>query len=256
MASDWNRLLDRLLASPRLTASEYRLVLAIARNTLGWNRRCNRIGRKLLRDATGLDGRTFGRALAGLRAAGLVEVRDGRPGRGNAAEYELLLDEEKAALTRPFTPPEKRPLSGQEKAALERPRRGLGKERATGSAEAAAPLVGRVMNAYLAAGGSLELDEWRGALAKQSTLLRRKAVDERVILAAAGQLGREREFPGYLTKRAASLAADGGPCSWEGLRRAELTADQLADCVCRRCGEWRADLIPAEDEERAAVPRT
>ena len=47
-------------------------------------------------------------------------------------------------------------------------------------------------------------------------------------VAAAAQLGREHGFPGYLTQRADALEASGGPCSWDGLDRSRLTADQLA----------------------------
>ena len=73
MASDWNRLLERILAaSPPLTANEYRLALAIARSTLGFRRRSNDVGEKLLRDLARLDGRSFQRARTGLTEAGLL----------------------------------------------------------------------------------------------------------------------------------------------------------------------------------------
>jgi hypothetical protein len=65
---------------------------------------------------------------------------------------------------------------------------------------------------------------------------------ERAILAAAGELGRAREFPGYLRQRAEALEAAGGPCSWDGLDRSRLTPAQLSECVCSRCAEWRAHL--------------
>jgi DNA-binding transcriptional ArsR family regulator len=79
-----------------------------------------------------------------------------------------------------------------------------------------APLA-LAFDAYLAAGGSLELGEWRGALARQATSLLRNGVDPVVVRAAAAALGRERAFPGYLKQRAESLQAAGGPCTWEGL---------------------------------------
>jgi Bacteriophage replication protein O len=101
MASDWNLLLERLLGAP-LTANEYRLALAIARSTLGYRRRSERLGRRLLQEHSGItDARGFDRARRGLVEAGLLRYTPGRVGRGNRSTYELVLDPEKAALRRP-----------------------------------------------------------------------------------------------------------------------------------------------------------
>jgi hypothetical protein len=243
VASDWNALLERLLSVP-LTANEYRLALAIARSTLGYRRRSERLGRRLLQEHSGIsDGRGFDRARDGLVEAGLLRYTAGSVGRGNRSTYELLLDPEKGRSHAAKKPPEKRPLHNRKKAALARPRIGKRKEEATGPASpATANIQTKTADAYLAAGGSLELDEWRGALARQATALAKRGVAERTIVAAAGKLGRAREFPGYLRQRAEALEAAGGPCSWDGLDRSRLTAEQLAACSCSRCSEWRAFL--------------
>ena len=65
--SNWNRLLERLLAED-LTVAEQRLALTIARCTLGWQKNEYRIGRARLRELSGLDGRNFERARDGLVA--------------------------------------------------------------------------------------------------------------------------------------------------------------------------------------------
>jgi hypothetical protein len=80
MASDWNRLLERLLAE-KLTVAEHRLALALARQLLGWKRTEAPLGQALLRNVAGLDGRSFERALAGLIEKRLVNVTGGGPGR-------------------------------------------------------------------------------------------------------------------------------------------------------------------------------
>jgi hypothetical protein len=61
VASDWNLLLERLLAVP-LTANEHRLALALARYTLGYRRRASEVGEQLLRERSGI---TDGRASSG-----------------------------------------------------------------------------------------------------------------------------------------------------------------------------------------------
>jgi hypothetical protein len=112
----------------------------------------------------------------------------------------------------------------------------------------ATELVRLAIAAYQEAGGSLELAEWRGALARQANSLRKAGVAVRAVLAAAAQLGQERAFPGYLSQRAKALVAAGGPCSWDGLDRSRLKAEQLAACPCRRCAEWQAFML---EESRA-----
>jgi hypothetical protein len=100
--SDWNLYLERVL-SLRLNVSEFRLALAVARCTLGWNTRKNAVGQQHLRQLSGLHGRSFERARDNLVAAGLFAVERGRGGRGNRDTYRLLLgDEETPARERDF----------------------------------------------------------------------------------------------------------------------------------------------------------
>jgi hypothetical protein len=106
--SDWNDYLDRKL-SLDLNLEESRLADAIARNTLGWHRRENEIGQKLLREEARLHGRSFDRAREGLIAAGLVRYAPGSKGRGRRDRYLLLLDEKIPAPQRAFSPGEENP---------------------------------------------------------------------------------------------------------------------------------------------------
>jgi hypothetical protein len=250
MASDWN-MFHELVGRSRLNATEARLASAIARCLLGWNKREAPIGRARLLEFAPMDKRSFDRAVAGLVAKGVIAVGAGSRGRGHRTTYAILLDSEKAATQRPLPPLEKaaperpnRPVvkgrsGGTEKAAPQRPRRGLSKGRDTDT------LQTRTFDAYLASGGSLEIDQWRGALAQQATSLAKKGVDEGVILAAARELGRSRDFPGFLTQTAERLAANGGPCRWDGLDREALTAGQLGECHCRLCGQWLESKVGA-----------
>lgn len=109
--------------------------------------------------------------------------------------------------------------------------------------KAAAGIVRSTVEAYCSAGGSLELDEWRAALARHASTLAKSGLSDRLILAAARQLGRERSFPGYLTQRAKQLEQAGGPCSWGDSDRSRLTAAQLTECECNRCSEWLAFVL-------------
>jgi len=256
VASDWNRLLERLLAEEGLTVAELRLALALARLLLGWKRSSAPLGRALLRQTAGLDGRTFERTLASLVRRGLVQVEPGRIGKGNRAVYTLNLLPEKAALQRPIEQVEKavpqRPKepvakgrsNDTQKAALQRPRKGRGKGRTSPPATPTGEktLQTLAIDAYVSHGGSLELDHYCGALVRQVKTLHDRGVPEHVILAAAAQLGRERGFPGYLAQTADELQAHGGPCQWDGLDRSRLTATQLADCDCHACNAWHEQL--------------
>jgi hypothetical protein len=99
--SDWNLFLERTLAID-LTLEELRLANAVARCTLGWSVRENRVGQQFLRDLTGMHGRSFERARAGLVAKGLIDVRSGSGGRGNRDLYRLLIEPETPADEREF----------------------------------------------------------------------------------------------------------------------------------------------------------
>jgi hypothetical protein len=129
--SDYTEYLERLLAED-LGAEEWRLAAALVRCLLGHRKRSEYLGRELLRDTSGLHGRSLERARAGLVERGLLRYEPATPGRGHRSRYELLI--EKAAPERHFTAPEKaapeRHLTEQapaaqnaaQNAALERPR--------------------------------------------------------------------------------------------------------------------------------------
>jgi hypothetical protein len=243
MASDWNRLLERLLEAP-LTVNEYRLAIAIARQTLGYRRREGDIGRKHLQKLSGVtDGRGFARALEGLVEAGIVSYTSGGRGRGRRSHYELLLGQEKSRSRAAFSDGEKMPLSRTKKAAPARPLRGNRREKQP--SKRSNKITTKAAEAYLEAGGSLDLDEWRGALVRQASTLAKRGVSERTILAAAHKLGRERGFPGYLAQRAEAIEESGGPCSWEGLDHSRLTIEQLGECACKRCSDWLTHRLEA-----------
>jgi hypothetical protein len=259
VASNWNLLMERLAGS-RLTANELRLALAIARYTIGYPELDGRVGNARLRaQVGGMDNRSFQRARDGLIAAGIIAVDPGSRGRGHSSRYTVLLGSEKVAVERPIAEPaqkvaQARPLhqqlkgrsGGTKKVAPQRPHRVKDKE-----PPAVAPkstLLQRVFDAYLEAGGSLEGDKSRGALAQHAASLAKAGMDEGVIVAASGALGRERGFPGYLTQRAKELAEKGGPCRWEGMDRSQLTDPQLAECNCRLCQKW------LESRTAAAAP--
>jgi replicative DNA helicase len=264
MASDWNLWMERLL-SQKLTVAEHRLALAFGRLLLGWKTRTRALGRFALAETAGLDRRTFQRALNGLVDKGLVVVLEpGRRGRGNRATYGLVLETEKGAGERPFAVEKKgaqersfqgkrrrekgvvqRPFRAQENGALQRPRKG--KPKTLKTLPAAKPpgktIQTQAIEAYLAAGGGLELNGNRDVLVRHVKTLASRGVAERIILAAARELGRERAFPGYMLQRAAALQEAGGPCRWKGLSHAALTVDQLRECDCSKCSEWLAHRV-------------
>lgn len=94
MSSRWNAFLDRKheLGSS-LKLEHHKLVDAIARNTLGWNKASNEIGERLLMDMSGLHGRSFTRARDDLVTLGfLIYVTPAVRGRGHRGRYELVLD--------------------------------------------------------------------------------------------------------------------------------------------------------------------
>jgi hypothetical protein len=91
--SPWNAYLDMVLAA-NLKHEELRRAIALARYIIGWKRESNRIvsnhiGRDLLRDATGLHGKSFERARDALVARGLLAFKSSGPGRGKRTYYEL-----------------------------------------------------------------------------------------------------------------------------------------------------------------------
>ena len=99
--SDWNQFIDRGLAED-LGLEEMRLWLALGRNLLGYRRRADRLGEMLLREASGLHGRSFERARRGLVERGMLRFESGGGGRGRRSLYELLLDGETPAEERAY----------------------------------------------------------------------------------------------------------------------------------------------------------
>lgn len=255
--SGWNAVMDCLLAH-KLTVGEHRLALAIARLTIGWKKPSGAyLGRALIRDTAGLDGRAYQRARDGLVEKGILAVTGGGVGRGNRAYYMLVPLAEKADEERPIPQSEKadaqrpklvghkRPLSDTKKAALQRPRRvKTGKERTSGT-DVLNDLRRQAFEAYASTGGSLRLEKERGALARSVTSLANGGTPHDDILTAARDLGRTRDFPGLLKQRVAEINAVGGYCRWEGLDRQALTPYQLSQCACRRCREWLVALSPS-----------
>jgi hypothetical protein len=218
--SPWNAYLDRVLSCD-LNASEHQLVLVLMRLILGYQKSEQHLGRELIRERARMDGRTLERARAGLVAKGLLEYESGGRGQGRRSRYRLLLGD--------ATPLEENVVASRPK-------------RKTPAAAETKTLSADVIDAYLAAGGSLELAKWRDALIGQAHLLTRKGYGDAEILDAARQLAREGRFPGFLQEAATTLRETGGFCSWQGYAKDRLTPEQLAECGCRNCAEWAAAL--------------
>ena len=102
--SDYNLAHERLLAAD-LGVDEWRLAIALVRALLGFRKRGEYLGQRLLRELARLDGRSFTRARDGLVEKGLIRYAPPTSsGRGHRGYYELLLDEEEStAPTRDFT---------------------------------------------------------------------------------------------------------------------------------------------------------
>jgi hypothetical protein len=85
------RFLERKLAAdPPLTLEESRLADTLAVLILRWSD-SGRYGRQLLRNASGLHGRSLERALAGLVEKGLLVYRPSRSGGTQRSLYVLIL---------------------------------------------------------------------------------------------------------------------------------------------------------------------
>jgi len=131
--SDWNDYLDRLLARRDLGVEEYRLALALMRNLLGFRRREDRIGEALLREASGLHGRSFERARGSLVTKRLAVFESSGGGKGKRSLYRLVFDEETPAPEREFddkpeTPAAERGNEVDTPADTPAPRRGCSKQ--------------------------------------------------------------------------------------------------------------------------------
>jgi hypothetical protein len=257
MASNWNIMIERILAAD-LTLHETRLALAVARSTLGYRTASEAIGERLLQERSGLtDRRSFERARTGLVEKGLLTYTAGRRGRGNRAVYGLLLhqpsDDVKARPSArisetPSTEVKAR-VSTPKKRAVERAR--IGRKEKTSAGVDANDLRRKAFEAYIAAGGRLDLTRERNTLAKRVTELH-QAYDEKTILAACTQLGRDREFPGFLKRACEDIANNGGPCTNEGADRFRLTRLQLKACTCAICTTW-ADKLEARNVQSVSA---
>jgi len=255
MGSRWNRWHEALLRSD-LKHEELRLGVALGREILGWNETSRRVSDRRLRDLARLHGRSLDRAREGLVEKGLVRHTPGTVGRGGAGMYELGLDGEMPAPAR-ANPPSEMPArqrsnhadvnarsDGREMPAGERAR--IGSKGKTRRPDGRTPtLPARAIDAYLAAGGSLELSDWKGALVRQATSLVQKGAAEATVLAAVSVLGREREFPGHLTQRVRAYETNGLPCRWQEIGHTRLSPAQLAECGCPLCERWSAALAEA-----------
>jgi hypothetical protein len=240
MPSNWNIFLERILVSD-LTLNETRLALAVARSTLGFRTASEAIGERLLRERSQLtDHRSFTRARAGLVEKGLLRYTPGRPGRGNRSSYELLLQpKEKARSSAGISDSANSELKARV-STLKMPapqRARIGRKEKTSATTNPNDLRRKAFETYIAAGGRLDLTRERDTLAKRVTELQPHFA-EAVILAACTQLGRRREFPGYLKRACQEIAANGGPCINESADRLRLTLTQLKACACATCTTW------------------
>jgi phage replication O-like protein O len=261
MASNWNVLMEGM-SRAKLRQQETSVLTAIARRTLGFQKESDRIAITQLVTATGLDRRHVSRTLDQLEARNIIRRTGGAAGRMNTATIGINLNipdwiekspREETMKSRPAgrqTSPEMSPHGEREMSPHGADTRGKNKGRALpplppqapGSSTTAAAdqpsIEDLAVRAYVANGGSVELTDWHEALTRNARLLATRNVDTRTILEAASQLGREHSFPGYLIRRAKTIADQGGPCTWQGLDRMALTIPQLAECRCNRCREW------------------
>lgn len=252
MASDWNTLMETL-AKTGLGEHEQRVLAAVARKTLGYRQRADRLPVSQIVELTGLDSRHVSRALAQLAGRGLIARTGGSKGHGNAATISIIVAPEnppqeagkKPAPQGTKTHAKKLPL-GDHKTRLTRRTQGV--QGVKNSAQGADDdLRRKAFETYLAAGGSLTLDRERGALARSLKAAVLAGTEPELILAAVRDLGRKQEFPGLLKQRLVEFAENGIPCRWAGIGRLHLTSPQLLECGCRHC-EARADKLRAEFE--------
>ena len=256
MSSRWNLLFDQIVCT-KLTMRETQVVAAIARKTLGFYGRedGDRISASQIAKLTGISRAHVAETLLLLESRAIITRRDG--GKGRASVISLNLE---AAWTSKPVPKRVQvnlsrmedrsasqpvPSRGQEPAPA--PGHTIEKERKT--KRVTTPPAGeraldverirkRAAEIYLAAGGSLELDKSRSVLFGQISNLVKNGVSEDTLLAGVRQLGKAREFPGYLKQRVQAIEEAGGPCVWDGLNRNALTLRQLRGCDCALCDEW------------------
>jgi phage replication O-like protein O len=257
VASNWNRFTERL-AEASLTGREARVLASVARLTLGYAKPRDTIAASQLAKLTGIARNHVAECLASLEHRGLITRTSN--GRGRPAAIALNL-----VKTREPVPPKGHPnLPRAQDTSTTRkgvPQKGSKPVPSTGHTKekgvkqhqppAGTTFQNRLADSYLAAGGSLELAAWRGALFRNAATLLKAGNDEHGILDAARSLGRERAFPGLLKQRHDELAQQGGLCQWHGLDPSRLTTSQLLECGCGKCTQW-AQHLPAVTHTTAA----
>ena len=237
MASDWNLFLERKLALD-LTPNESRLADALARLLLGFRRREERFGRQLVLKTSRIDHvRTLYRARDGLIEKGLLDFEPGPKGGHRGSLYGLKLSGDHVSVARQDEKPPSCRSGGAPHVAVARQRIGR-KEQTPRPMAGDKTFQARVIDEYVSHGGSLELEACKGALLRSATALQKQGLDERCIIAAVRDLGREGAFPGYLKQQAEAIAEAGGPCNWQGLDLSALTLKQLSECHCPQSSKW------------------
>ena len=248
MASDWTKFTERQ-ARARLSPREYQVLAAVARKTLGYRKpQGDRISASQIEKLTGISRQHVTETLGRLEGRGLLRRTETAPGR--AAVLSVVLepvpvpghpDPSQPRDTPPVPVPVSKPVpvSGHT--------RGKGvKDSATDSEKP--DLHRRVFDAYIANGGSVLLERERGALARGVSACVKAGLDDSVILVAAAECAKRRDFPGNLKQRALAIEKDGGPCEWEGLGLSSLTKAQLDECGCPRCAEWASAVQTSKPE--------
>lgn len=257
--SNWNRYLETKLAA-KLNGAENRLLDAIARETLGWNRLAVVMGGRQLQERAGIDRHSFIRARQRLIDTGLIDYQPGKAGRGGVrGTYQVRLGESKSVNphslddggksvdSHSLDTPSKSADQHQQRVSGSTHLRVKGKKN-TGTATAKhahgdsvkkratnQELVGRVIENYSAKGGNLEREGWRAMLARHVTQLLKADTDADLIVTAAGVLARESDaYPGNLTKLVKQIQAEGMPCKHRGDLRG-LSKALLLECGCAAC---------------------
>jgi len=264
-----SNLFVELLARTPLSQRESRVMCALARKTLGYNKpEFDKISASQLAKLTGLTRPHVTETLRRLDEAKLISRMGGAPGR--VAFLKINLEPVPASGHPDLSPHRDTHLSpspGQEPVPAPGHTRGKGVKQLALRADenASKASLQDLTDAYVGAGGSLEHERARGALKRQGSKLLPAGVDPDLLRAACRSLGREGAFPGLLQQRVKELEADGGPCAWDGFGRSQLTCAQLKECGCRRCGEWAeaaaerdrtdaSDLLLAEGAQPARGP--
>jgi hypothetical protein len=112
MRSGWNLFMEKLIATPRLNASEFRLAIILARYTLGYRETERDLGEGLLRREGRFDGRTFERARDGLVEKGVIAFTPpATRGRGHRGIYRLLIENDDGLEDQSETPADEREMA-------------------------------------------------------------------------------------------------------------------------------------------------